>query len=195
MPASCIPLAEARVPFALRGHLLLPASYLSLPLLSLSQVRDSARIQSGRNDGLALVCLFEGISAADISAPVPPLPVGGLRALAATKSLNNARMLLAGLQAVTTLKADFDRIPEPGLRPAVPLSAHLAPAFGLDDPVRLKRILDAAGYVMSNGGWARTVGVCGLKATSSLIFSSVADFAIKLLILNERRRVGASVIL
>lgn len=118
-------------------------------------VRDQTRVQAGtsKDVGLALVCLYAGISAADIAAAAPPLPRGGLRAFAATKSLNDARMLLSGLRTFSTLKADFDRVPEPGTQPAVPLSAHLAPAFGLDDPARLKRILDAAGYVMSNGGW------------------------------------------
>ena len=51
------------------------------------------------------------------------------------------------------------------------LREHIAPAFGLSDPTRITRVLKAMGYVLSN------------------------DFAIKLLILNERRRVKANVIL
>lgn len=135
-------------------------------------VRDRTRVLQGRQEvDLVVVCPYDGIARSDIAAVAQPLARGGLRAYSAGRSLNDARALLAGLNDFATLKADFDRIHEPGAPPVVRLRDHLAPAFGLADPVRLSRILSAARYVMSN------------------------DFAIKLLILNERRRVGASVIL
>ena len=91
---------------------------------------------------------------------------------------------------MVTLKEALDN--PKGQRTAVKrLREHIAPAFGLADPTRITRVLNAMGYVLSNG----EEGEAGSRVLSSLICSACADFAIKLLILNERRRVNANVIL
>jgi hypothetical protein len=115
----------------------------------------------------ALICLSDVLRTADIPPPAP-VAAGGLK----TTSLGSAAELLSGLNVngMVTLKEALD-IPE-GMPGAVKrLREHIAPAFGLRDPTRITRVLNSMGYVLSN------------------------DFAIKLLIINERRRVGANVIL
>lgn len=132
--------------------------------------RDRTRVMKGRQEvGLSLVCLYDGLTSEDVVVATQALSELRLLEHYADKPLNDARGLLAGLGAFTMLKADFE--PRGDAVPVVSLRDNLAPAFGLSDPRRLHRILSASRYVMSN------------------------DFAIKLLLLNERRRVGAPVIL
>ena len=97
-----------------------------------------------------------------------PYPPGGLLA----NRIDSPAELLAGLNndGMVTLKEALD-IPEGRPGAVKRLREHIAPAFGLADPTRITRVLNSMGYVLSN------------------------DFAIKLLILNERRRVNANVIL